>query len=122
MSYISQAATTTWHWICWFGVTLFLVCASLLVTPVLVVWFARDFLPKRRSKPLTSRPQNLRRLPHLRRDGSNVFWEMPDGAVIHLEGMESSQVLQEVAEVVGGALTYEMTRLRGDTEDAAPRL
>lgn len=94
----------------------------LAVFAVLLLWCSLDFLPKRRSKPLTSQPQNLRRLPHLRRDGSTVFWEMPDGAVIHLEGMEASQVLQEVAEVVGGALTYELTRLRGDTEDAAPRL
>jgi hypothetical protein len=118
MSYFSRAATTIWHWTCWLGVTLFLVCASLLVTPVLAVWLALGFFPKRKSKPLTSQAQVRHRelhpyhsRPHLRRNGSDVFWEMPDGEIIPLEPLQASLVLQEVAEVVGAALCYEKTKL-----------
>jgi hypothetical protein len=85
----------------------------------LLLFVSRDFFPKRKSKPLTSQaPVRHKELhpyhsrPHLRRNGSEVFWEMPDGEIIPLEGIEPSLVLQEVASAVGGALTYELTKLR----------
>lgn len=122
MSYFSQAATVTWQWICWCGATLFLVSGFLLVSPVLAVWLARDFIPKRKPRPLKTSSQPIRREPHLRRDGSNVFWEMPGGEIIPVEPLRAALIGQEVAEVIGGAYCYEMTRLRGDTEGAQPRL
>jgi hypothetical protein len=111
MCYFSRAATTIWLWIYWSAAMLFRVIALALVLCVLVPWLALDYLPKRRSKPLTSQIQNRHRRPHLRRDGSSVFWEMPNGEIIPLEGIEASLALQEAAEVVGGALTYELTKI-----------
>ena len=81
---------------------------------VLLLYVSLDFLPKFGSKPLTSPIPNPPRHPHLRRNGSNVFWEMPGGEIIPLDGLEASQVLQEVAETVGGAFCYEKTRIRVD--------
>lgn len=86
-----------------------------LVLLVLVPWLALDFLPKRKPRPLKTSSQPIRREPHLRRDGSNVFWEMPDGEVIPVGPLEASLILQEVASVVGGAFCFEKTRLRGDS-------
>jgi hypothetical protein len=84
----------------------------------LLLFVSRDFFRKRKSKPLTSQAQVRHRelhpyhsRPHLRRNGSDVFWEMPDGEIIPLEPLQASLVLQEVAEVVGAALCYEKTKL-----------
>lgn len=113
MSYFSQVATTIWLWTCWLGVTLFLVCAFLLVTPGLAVWFALDFLPKRKSKPLTSPAQPLRKLPRLYRPrcSGDIFAEFPDGTVIQLEPMEVKLYAMDCFEVIASALVWEQTKL-----------
>jgi hypothetical protein len=89
-----------------------------LVLCVLVPWLALDFLPKRRPRPLKTSsqiPQKPRlpyhNRPHLCRDGSSIFWEMPDGEIIPVEPLQASLILQEVASVVAGALVYEKTKL-----------
>jgi hypothetical protein len=94
-----------------------------LVIIVLLPWLALDLLLSHRSKPSTFPAPSLQKprhpyhsRPHLRRNGSDVFWEMPDGEIIPLEPLQASLVLQEVAETVGAALCYEKTRLRGDSE------
>lgn len=124
MSYFSQAATVTWQWICWCGVTLFLVSGFLLVSPVLAVWLALDFIPKRKPRPLkTSKPQTPK-LPHLYRPrgSSDIFAEFSDGTVIQLEPMQAMLYAEACFRAVAGGYVHEMTRLRGDTEGAQPRL
>lgn len=120
MSYFSRAATTIWHWTCWFGVMLFLVFASLLVMPGLAVWFSLDFLPKRRSKPLTFQAPNRRLLPIPVHKGGDIYAVMPDDTEVLLEPLQAARQAQMWNEVVSGAWCHEKTRLRGDTEDAAP--
>jgi hypothetical protein len=80
----------------------------------LLLYVSRDFFPKRKSKPLTSPAQPLRSEPHLRRNGSDVFWEMPGGEIIPVEPLRASRILQEVAEVVGSAYCFEKTRIKLD--------
>jgi hypothetical protein len=111
MSYFSRAATTIWHWIYWSAAMLFRAIALALAMLVLVPWLLLDFFPKRKSKPLTSPAPRRHLEPHLRRDGSNVFWEMPGGEIIPVEPLRASRILQEVAEVVGSSYCYEMTRI-----------
>jgi hypothetical protein len=123
MSYFSRAATTIWLWICWFGVMLFLVCASLLVSPALAVWFSLDFIPKRRSKPLTSQaPQPPKprhpyhNRPHFVQEGSTVSIEMPDGQVIALEPLSASLMVKEGVECLAAAYVFEQTRIKTDAD------
>jgi hypothetical protein len=106
-----RATTFLWRFVFSPLITCMHAAMLAMVLLVLVPWLALDYLPKRRSKPLTSQIQNRHRRPHLRRDGSSVFWEMPNGEIIPLEGIEASLALQEAAEVVGGALTYELTKI-----------
>lgn len=86
----------------------------LLVLLVLLPWLCLDFLPKRRSKPLTSPP--VRKLQIPLREGSDIFALMPDGTKVALEPLEASRVAQMWTEVVSGAWCYEKTRLRDDSE------
>lgn len=118
MSYFWRAATTIWLWTYWFAATLFRVIALALGLLVLAVYIAPDFFPKRRSKQLTYRPP--RKLPHPKREGSDILLEMPDGSVIQVEPAMASILAQEWAEVIAGAFVYEKTRLRDDTEDVPP--
>lgn len=106
-----RATTFLWRFVFSPLITCMHAAMLAMVLLVLVPWLALDYLPKRRSKPLTSRPQRRRKLPHLYREGSKVFWEMPDGEIIPLEPLQASLALQEAAEVVGGALTYELTKI-----------
>lgn len=125
------SATDTWRkrgrtlltrFVFWPMISIVHVVWLALVLLVLLPWLALDFLPKRKPRPLKTSSQPIRREPHLRRDGSKVFWEMPDGEIIPVEPLRAALIGQEVAEVIGGAYCYEMTRLRGDTEGAQPRL
>jgi hypothetical protein len=121
MSYFSRAATTIWLWICWLGVMLFLVCASLLVSPALAVWFSLDFIPKRRSKPLTFQaPQPPKHpyynRPHFIQDGSTVSIEMPDGQIIALEPLSASLMVKEGVECLAAAYVFEKTRIKLDAD------
>jgi hypothetical protein len=85
-----------------------------VVLLVLVPWLALDFLPKRRSKPLTSQHQIRRKLPLLYHEGGNVFAEMPDGSVVALEPLEAKLYAEGCFQAVAGAFVYEMTRIRVD--------
>lgn len=111
MSYFSRAAITIWHWTCWCVVTLLLVFASLLVTPVLAVWYALGSTPKRESKPLTSPKPFLRKLPIPEREGSDIYVVNPDGSRIRLEPLEAKLQAEAWSEVIFGAFVYEKTKL-----------
>jgi hypothetical protein len=113
-TWLRQAATRAGQCASWLSISIVSAGWFLLVLLVLLPWLALDFLPSRKSKQLTSQAPRRHREPHLRRDGSNVFWEMPDGEIIPLDGLEASLALKEVAEVVGGALCYEKTRIKLD--------
>jgi hypothetical protein len=64
---------------------------------------------------LTS-PQPIRpKLPRPIREGSDISIEMPDGTIIPVEPLAASLLAQEWMQVVAGALCYEKTRLRGDS-------
>jgi hypothetical protein len=108
MSYFSRAATTIWHWTCWLGVTLFLVFASLLVTPVLAVWLALGFFPKRKSKPLTSPAPHRRLLQIPLREGSDIFVLNPDGAKVPVSRLEAVTQARAWNDACFGAFVYEL--------------
>jgi hypothetical protein len=117
MSYFSRAATTIWLWICWFGVMLFLVCASLLVSPALAVWFSLDFIPKNReSKPLTSPTPFRRKLQIPLREGSQIFVLNPDGTKVALEPLEAKLQAEAWFQVVAGGFVFEKTRIKLDAD------
>lgn len=82
-----------------------------LVFSAVVLWCLPDFIPKRKSKPLTSPTPRRRKLPHPYREGSEIFIEMPDGTIIPLEPMQASILCEEWVDVVKGAYVYEKTKL-----------
>jgi hypothetical protein len=79
---------------------------------VLLPWLALDFLPSRKSKPLTSPARPPRKLPRLYRDGSDVFMWMPDGTTVPLEPLEVSILVDNISSVAAGAYVYEKTRIK----------
>jgi hypothetical protein len=92
-----------------------------LVICVVVLWCALDFIPKRRSKPLTSpAPQPPKHpyynRPHFIQEGSTVSIEMPDGQIIALEPLSASLMVKEGVECLAAAYVYEKTRIKTDAD------
>ena len=115
MSYFSRVAMSIWLWICWFGVMLFLVCASLLVSPALAVWFSLDFIPKKReSKPLTSPTPFRRKLQIPLREGSQIFVLNPDGTKVPVTRLEAVNQARAWNDVCFGAYVFQ--ELPAETE------
>lgn len=77
----------------------------------LSLYVLRDFVPSRKSKPLTVPMRIPRKLPRLYREGSDVFMWMPDGSTVALDAMEVSIMHDNISDVVAGAYVYEKTRL-----------
>jgi len=116
MSYFWRVATTIWHWICWSAATLFRAIALVVGILVLAVFIAPDFLPKRRSKQLTSPTPNPRRLPRPIREGSDIFVLNPDGTKVALEPLEAKLQAEAWFQVVAGGFVFEKTRVKLDAD------
>jgi len=74
---------------------------------VLLPWLSLDFLPKRRSKQLTSQPPNRRRLQTPLREGSAVFVLNPDGTKVPVTRLEAVTQARAWNDVCFGAFVAE---------------
>lgn len=113
------AVTTLTHFV--FSPLIFIVHAVWLVGVlcVLLPWLSLDFLPKRRSKQLTSPPLNRRKLQTPLREGSDIFVLNPDGTKVPVTRLEAVTQARAWNDVCFGAFVAERPT---DKEDAALRL
>jgi hypothetical protein len=87
-----------------------------LVICVVVLWCALDFIPKRRSKPLTSQAQFRRKLQIPLREGGDIFVLNPDGTKVALEPLEAKLQAEAWFQVVAGGFVFEKTRIKLDAD------
>lgn len=81
---------------------------------VLLPWLSLDFLPKRRSKQLTSQPPNRRKLPILLHERGTFFAINPDGQKVEIEPLLFAAHFQDCAKALAASMVYEKTKIKLD--------
>jgi hypothetical protein len=113
-TWLKQAATRAGQCASWLLICIVSVGWYLLVLLVLLPWLALDFIPSRKSKPLTSPMRPPRLLPAPLREGSDIFVIMPDGTKVAMEPLQAKLYAEEWYQVISGAWVYEKTRIKLD--------
>lgn len=105
-------ARSTWQLSSWLSQTI----AYLVGSFVLGLIVLSDLRRSRRLQSKIQTPQFRRKLPIPIREGSQIIAVMPDGERLPVDSLAAVTHAKAWQEVVGGALVYELTRLRGVDE------
>lgn len=108
---LKQARTSITRSACSLMISIVSRAWLLLVLCALLPWLALDFIPKRKSKPLTSPARHRRLLPIPVNRAGDIYVVMPDDSEVLLEPLQASRQAQLWAEACCGAYVYEKTKL-----------
>jgi hypothetical protein len=111
VTWLKQAATRAGQCGSWLLISTVSVGWFLMALLVLLPWLALDFLPSRKSKPLTSQAPFRRKLQIPLREGGDIFVLNPDGTKVALEPLEAKLQAEAWFQVVAGGFVYEKTKL-----------
>jgi len=117
-----QAGTWLWRFVFYPMTTCMHALMLAVALPVLAVWLALDFLPKRRgSSPSTSRtPQHprqgtpARKLPILLHERGKFFAINPDGSKVEIDPLLFSEHFRQCSAALAAAMVYEKTKIAVD--------
>lgn len=104
----TSIARSTWQLSSWSLQTIAYLAGSFVLSLIVL----SDLRRSRRLQSTTPTPPFRRKLPIPIRVGSQIIAVMPDGERVPVDSLAAVTHAQAWQEVVGGALVYEMTKLR----------
>lgn len=113
----TSIARSTWQLSSWLLRTIAYLAGLFVLSLIVLSDLRRSqrLQSKTRTPPLKPKPPG-RQLPIPIRVGSQIIAVMPDGERVSVDSLAAVTHAQAWQEVVGGALVYELTRVRGVDE------
>lgn len=109
-----QVGTLLWRFGCYPMIICMHAAMLAVALPVLAVWLALDFLPKRRGSSRSTSPSpHLRRLAIPLREGGKIWALNPDGSRVELSHLEAVTQARAWNDVCFGALVSQRPSDKG---------
>lgn len=109
---MTSIARSTWQLSNWLLQTAAYLAGSFVLSLIVL----SDLRRSRRLQSTIQTPQFRRKLPIPIREGSQIIAVMPDGERVPVDSLAAVTHAKAWQEAVGGALVYELTKLRGVDE------